>query len=186
MLNAPPCVGDDAGAGSCSFENTRRGREPEAGHAVAIYVERSEAGAEECVVIGSSHVPGKSQIGRRRLCFPSCTAEQKGTIREERSRLEEELFDASFPVGQTVAQKTQIARKRRVSGDRIMGLGIQRIINRDAGSGPARAIGAYDGFSAAIGENHVVAGDHSTQMMSGVGVYAFQCRRRVYVPIYGD
>src|SRR3954466_8519224 len=62
MIDAVPLVGDQAGAGTNSFEHACWGGKAVACHAVAIDVQRGQTGAEERVVVACSDMPDLMQI----------------------------------------------------------------------------------------------------------------------------
>ena len=75
-------------------------------------------------VIAGSDVSDPPHIGGQRLSAPPLAAEDELHVRRQLRGAQEELLNTFFTVGQTVADKGQIAYERRIGRFGMMRVGI--------------------------------------------------------------
>ena len=181
-LYALPGVGDQAGSGPGRFEHARGGREADLRHAVARDVEHRERRAVEGIMFGRVDMAAMADIGGHRLAFPAIAANQEAAVGQQRGGLEKIFLHSRFPVGQAIAEESEIAGEARIGRDGEMGVGIERVIDGDAFARAHCSIGRDDRIAAAIGEDKVDLRQHGADGMRRIGAHFVQRRGGIDIP----
>ncbi len=187
QLDPLPGVGDQAAARPRRLEHPRRRREADRRHGVAGDVENRERAGVEGVVLARIDVAQMADVGRHGLGLPAVPPDQEPPVREPLGRRQEEGLHPRLPIGQAVAQERQVGPEPLLGRDRMVGGGIEGVVDRDAALRPETLVGAHHRRAAAVGQDHVEPGQGPTQRVPVPGLAQLVQRRgRVHVPEDAD
>src|ERR1044071_2982593 len=100
-----------------------------------------------------------ANVSWKRLVAPTFSSEHKRHFGSKLSGLQKEFLDAGLAVGQPMPYESQITAEGRIGCNRMMGFGIEPVIDGKADLGSEALIMSNDRGPAAIGEDCVVFGD---------------------------
>src|SRR4051794_37941026 len=93
---------------------------------------------------------------RWHMLLPATAPQQKVMFWQGPGRLKKERMHPCFTVWQAIPEKTKRPDKAWIRLDRVMCLGVQRVIDGHTGAGPKRLIRLDHRQATAIGEDQIV------------------------------
>jgi hypothetical protein len=169
-----------------AFEHARRRRIAAERPSIAVDVEDGERRTVERVVIARRHVTDVLDVLGQRLQVPDASADAEAMPGQAGRGAEEKLVDARLAIGEAIGEHRQVAEEPRLRRDRVVGVRIDRVVDRGARPCPQRPVRCRDGVSPTVREHQVEGRHERAQRVGRVGVQALERRRHVHVPIEAE